>query len=350
MSMFRLVRRLSAVIALALMSAAGTAAPQAAESYRLSGPVTHGNLALYFLHGASRPGPVPLTLQEALRQRTVEMRETGSVNELQVINTGREAVYVQSGDIVKGGRQDRVLLVSMVLPPRSGVVPIAVFCVEAGRWTGRGGESAAQFESAEAMLPSRQAKIEMRVTADAVATRQQRVWDSVGSITGGLSANVGAPVASPRSETSLQLALENDQLGRKLAEFVAGLEASGQTEDDILGYVAVINGRLNGAEIYPSNGLFRKMWPRLLRASATEAIKDMDGERRPLPTADEVMGFLDTAHATVPDTRPALSDDTRTGAAKPARVLRSEKAMIYEYAPPATAREDAWVNRSYLAR
>ena len=47
---------------------------------------------------------------------------------------------MQSGDIVKGGQQDRVLTVSLMLPPKSGRIPIASFCVEQGRWPARGKE------------------------------------------------------------------------------------------------------------------------------------------------------------------------------------------------------------------
>jgi len=57
-----------------------------------------------------------------------------SVNALTVENTGKDEVFVQAGDIVKGGQQDRVLSVDLLLPPRSGEVTIAAFCVEHGRW------------------------------------------------------------------------------------------------------------------------------------------------------------------------------------------------------------------------
>ena len=104
----------------------------------ISGPYVHENLAVYFVHGPSAPGPVPLTLQEALAKGSVRVVETGEVNELKVENTGVEDVFIQSGDIVKGGQQDRVLTMSFVLPPKSGEVGLAAFCVEHGRWSGRG--------------------------------------------------------------------------------------------------------------------------------------------------------------------------------------------------------------------
>ena len=50
------------------------------------------------------------------------------------------------------------------------------------------------------------------------------------------------------------------------------LEQAGEKDDDVVGYVFAVNGKLNSADVYPSNGLFRKMWPKLLQASVTEAI------------------------------------------------------------------------------
>ena len=111
-----------AVASLAIFGFAA-AAPRPAfadTKTRISGPYTHENLAVYFIHGASAEGPVPLTLQEALDKGSVRILETGEVNELKIENTGAEEVFIQSGDIVKGGKQDRVLRLSFVLPPKSG--------------------------------------------------------------------------------------------------------------------------------------------------------------------------------------------------------------------------------------
>ena len=131
---------LAAALSLCLAPFAGGGAhAETSDDYRLSGPAVHGNLAIYFVHGQSRSGPIPLTLAEALAKKTIEVREIGEVNELQVENKGAEEIFIQAGDIVKGGQQDRVLSVSLVLKPHSGPLKIASFCVEQGRWSARGG-------------------------------------------------------------------------------------------------------------------------------------------------------------------------------------------------------------------
>jgi hypothetical protein len=343
---------LLAALSLCLAQLAGSNAnAEPGDDYRLSGPAVHGNLAIYFVHGKSRSGPVPLTLAEALAKKTIEVREIGQVNELQVENTGSEEIFIQSGDIVKGGQQDRVLSVSLLLKPHSGPLEIASFCVEQGRWSARGGEDAAKFSSANASLPSRAAKIEMAGTAlpqidgaDArsVSQRQREIWKSVTEIQGKLSSHLGAPVAAPPSRTSLQLALENGGLERAQAEYVKALQPLGETDDDIVGYIFAVNGKLNSADIYPSNGLFRKMWPKLLRASATEALGERNGAAQPAPPVAEASGFLAS-----PRDLPSVEKNAGSGGSIE---MRDSAKTLFMEAKPVAAPPSAWVHRNYLAK
>ncbi len=337
---------LAASAAMLAFGIAGNAS--APEGYRVSGPFVHENLAIYFIHGKGGNGPVPLTLAEALEKGAVRVHETSNVNELEIENLAAEELFVQTGDIVKGGKQDRVLTVSLTLPPRSGRVPIASFCVEQGRWTARGAESAQHFTSAASSVPSRKAKIAMRPVTpspgtdprlDSVAGRQGEVWRSVAETQARLSANVGAPVAAPLSRTSLQLSLENEKLAEVRAAYVKALTATGDKEGDIIGFVFAVNGKLNSADVYPSNGLFRKMWQKLLTASATEAIGEKDGTPAAPPATEAVLAFLDAAQGGKPSVK---NIDARVRL----ETREAPGALYYEAARP----DGAWVHRNYLAR
>src|SRR5204862_1450113 len=102
--------------------------PPQNDEYRLEGQSTHGNLSVFLVHGKHKiKGQTFITLQEALVQRKVIVRETREVNELSIENLSSEEVYVQSGDIVKGGQQDRTLVTDLILPPHSGKIPIDAF-------------------------------------------------------------------------------------------------------------------------------------------------------------------------------------------------------------------------------
>jgi hypothetical protein len=286
----------------------GWAGPAHADNIRITGPVVHANLALYFIHGTSAPGKVPLTLEEALAKGVVKVIETGDVNTLAIENLGDDEVFVQSGDLVKGGKQDRALTVSMLLPPKSGRIPIAAFCVEEGRWSARGGEDVRTFASSSTSVYSRAAKMAMKApepvpspnspvgrVGNDTGARQTEVWRSVRAAQDTLSRNVGAPVAAPQSRTSLQLAYENEKLQTARAAYLKALQPAGEKDSDIVGYVFAINGKINSADVYPSNGLFRKMWAKSIAANATEAIGEKSADAPTSPTLAVVQAFLDAA-------------------------------------------------------
>ena len=350
---------------LVLSALAAFGAAPSPDPVRVSGPVTRTNLTVYFIHGTSAPGKAPLTLEEALTKRVVEVRETGNVNQLEIENRGNEPVFIQAGDIVKGGQQDRTLMVSLLLPPKSGRIPIASFCVEQGRWSARGKEDVKTFASSSGHVPSRDMKIAMQAPAkapdpvtnaataaaggrgqtiapragDETSRKQRAVWDGVSSLQRKLADKVGAPVAAPESASSLQLALENKKLVTEQKAYVEALRKAGEASDDVVGYVFAINGQISSGDVYPSNALFRKMWAKLLNAGATEAI----GHRNDIPaaappTVEAVNGFLAGAGEGKKDERSltaGLRQETREG----------EKAYLFETASPT-----GFVHRNYLAK
>ena len=327
----------------------------AADGARVSGPIVYANLAIYLMHG-SAAGAVPLTLQEALAKGSVKVRETGSVNELTVENVGNDEVFVQAGDIVKGGRQDRVLSVDLLLPPRSGEVPIAAFCVEHGRWTARGNEDGRQFSSASSAMPSHVAMLAMRaqvgsgaaLASDPTAAyespaltgrSQQEIWATVKETQDSLTRSVGAPVAAPASPSSLQLSLESEKLKQAQAAYIGALQGAGESGDDIVGYVFAINGKINSADVYASNALFRKMWRKLLAANVTEAISEKDAAPAAPPSVKDVDGFLAAAQI-APESERKLNASVRLA-------TRDGDSSLYAE----TRRADgSWVHRNYLAK
>ncbi len=273
-------------------------------------------------------------------------------------NTGKDEVYVQAGDIVKGGQQDRVLSVDLLLPPRSGEVSIAAFCVEHGRWTARGNEDAGS--SPAPPRPCRRTKRKWRCgpmrwqrppsPADAPARTmayaggagmgqsQEEIWSTVRKTQDSLSRSVGAPVAAPASPSSLQLSLENEKLKQAQAAYIAALQGAGESGDDIVGYVFAINGKINSGDVYASNALFRKMWRKLLAANVTEAISEKDAAGAAPPSVKDVEAFLAAASTGVKTER-AINASVRLA-------TRDGDASLYAE----TRRADgSWVHRNYLA-
>ena len=333
-----------------------------AADVRISGPYTHDNLSIYLLHSTRKEADKKLlTLQEAMSQKKVVVYETGQVNQLAIENRSAEDVFIQSGDIVKGGQQDRVLSTDMVLPANSGKLPIASFCVESGRWTKRADEPARQFSLSDKALPSKPLKMAVRdqknqvqVWAEVAEAKAKLAVASEGTAAAGGGGNVGEGAGSGvgpsdsfvqhrlSSSTSMQLALENKRVVESTAAYVRSLAKILDGKNDAVGYAYSINGKLNSAEVYASHDLFVRMWPKMLDSTAAEALSERQvGETYQAPPPLEVTSALDAA-----DRGREVSKETagRMSVAK----KDSEKVILYEASD--ADRRGEWIHKSYVVK
>jgi hypothetical protein len=170
-----------------------------------------------------------------------------------------------------------------------------------------------------------------------VGIRQRQVWSSVAAAQERLSRSTGSDVRAKISQSSLQLALENEKLLAARDRYVKALKGAGDS-DDIVGFVFAINGKLNSGDVYPSHALFAKMWAKLLDASATEAVGLRNQPAGEAPTVAMVDDFLAKADAGKTSEQPL-----KFGMA---RVLNDADAGYRVEARVA----HGWVHRSYLAK
>ena len=346
------MRNLLLAAAAGVMATCGALAnpSDAAERpWRLSGGFAHENLEIFLVHAQHvERGPAPITLAEALARGTARVHETGDVNRLLVENLSADTpIYIESGDIVKGGKQDRLLTVDLILGPKSGLVPIASFFVEEGRWRPRGQEDAKQFDGNHTAAPGKRMKLIARqagfadTAVEPAGQSQGKVWQEVASTMDKLSARVGASVAAPESRSSLQLALENRALKQEVLRYVVSLGTAIDGHDDVVGFAFAINGKLNSAEMYGSPQLFAKRWLRLLEATAIEAVAERTDTFAAKPVSiDAVARFLADAESGTLAER-EIGDHTRW-----ARRETVEAVMFESKAP----RAGGFMHRSYLAK
>ena len=166
---------------------------------------------------------------------------------------------------------------------------------------------------------------------------QDKVWRGVADPQKKLEKNVRADVRSKRSRTSLQLSLENKALKRHLAGYLAALKAA-PADTRIVGLVVVINGKVGSADVYAHPALFRKMWPKLLHAAATEAVADQSRARfKPVPR-EAVARFLKQA-------REGGKAKIRRRGTVDVALRRNNKSIFTETRDG----KDGWVHRSYVA-
>ena len=268
---------------LAILIAAACGAPQATMTgggFRVSGPYAHENLAVYLVHSDIQETREFITLDEGLKSGTVKVSEKGEeqVSELLLENGGDVALFVQEGDRVKGGKQDRIVGLSFVVPPRSGPRPIPSFCVERGRWEG----SAKGFqEGSNGGLASKEVRAAAKVSGN-----QQEVWKEVDAINGVAPDRLGNTVKS----TSLNETADSPEARKAVEPFMASLASILAKHPDAVGVAFALNGTIEEVNVYPGHKLVAKLYPRLLESYALSAVLN----RKPgtAPTAADVTAFM----------------------------------------------------------
>lgn len=90
------------------------------------------------INNATAPPQNVLTLQQALGMRQVKLQEMpykngADINWLQITNKTSQNILVQSGELLAGGKQDRVVADTKIILPGSTDY-LHVYCVEKRRW------------------------------------------------------------------------------------------------------------------------------------------------------------------------------------------------------------------------
>jgi hypothetical protein len=205
------------------------------------------------------------------RERSFPVPQSGArVNQLALINNSDRPLVLLAGEIVTGGKQDRVVGRDRIIPAHSEPVALDVFCVEPHRWTGM----SAQFDgTASAMAqPS--------VRSKAMAERnQQEVWDEVAKSRMAFAASVPAPQAlAIQSSSSYAVAVQSGGVQRQLDLIAAPIEHSYEKlmqelrAQKAVGAVVAVNGEIIWADVFASPVLLEKYWPKLVRSYAAEAL------------------------------------------------------------------------------
>jgi len=259
--------------------------------FKILGPFTHRNLALYLVKGKDVIRKTEfVTLEQALKDGKVTVGETGNVRNLVISSKyAEEYVFIQAGDIVKGGKQDRTLSTDLIVPPGAKKIPLQSFCVESGRWRARGTEKADKFSRSTNQVASRDLRIASRYRRS-----QQEVWDNAAELQEKLSHNVGKSVKSPVSSSSLELTLGNKDVRKHAEDYVNALRNIIKDRKHIIGFVFAVNGQLNTAEVYGSEDLFSRLWSKLLRTAAVEAFAELKkGQYFKAPSTKAAAVFLE---------------------------------------------------------
>lgn len=309
------------------------------DEYSLSGPYPSGNLTVFLIHGPNRlQNHNLLTLEEAMQQSQVVVNETSNVNMLSIRNLSDKAVFLQSGDVVRGGLQDRALQFDLILP-MGKEMPLPTFCVEQGRWRRRQNESAQKFSSSANYVSGKQMKMAAKHSG-----RQTDVWASVNCHQRKLCQTAGFNSADLASESSFELTMESRSVRDASDQHIVKLGKIIDTARDVIGYAFAINGKMNCADIYASNQLFKKLWSKLLKSTAVEAVAELTGkENFSQPVLSDVLKFLMLAQKHQAKETYITEESVMT-------VQESDDALLYKTQWCNAAAGNNFIHCNYLAK
>jgi hypothetical protein len=301
-------------------------------SYAVSGPVAHGNLGVYFVHRGGGGAAQPIALHQAMAQGSARIAAPPN-GFPRIDNLSDQPIFVRAGTLLKGGLQDQAVMSTVIVPPHATDLALPVLCVENGRSAGRSGDDSTTFTTAGTLLPSEVGTLSLLTSASAspatLYLRQNGVWLAVDSIRSRLSERLGAAIASPRSPSSLPLALENELVEQAQQPFVAALQEAGEA-GDISGAVFAVDGRLVAADVYASPALFHQMWPKLVRAYAVQSLMAPNGAGPALPSAESAKAFIEPSSPDYAPVRAVTSSDTwvHVSHATPADATGLERTVL----------------------
>lgn len=251
------------------------------------------NLSVFILTGKETiNGKSYNILSEAMKNKEVVVNETGDVNRLSIDNNSDKYVFINSGDIVRGGKQDRTISYDVIIPPNTKNIPLESFCVEQGRWQQRENESLNAFSSNSKMLSSKDLKLAARHKKN-----QGEVWSKVSEqkqyLNEKLSKKTGyaVNVEDDKSNTSLELALDNKELEKLKKEYYSELKDLINTPNAV-GYAYAINGEIYGVDMYNNHQLFKDLWKKILESIIVEAISKEEENAKNTITENDVLAFM----------------------------------------------------------
>ena len=323
----------TAIVVPCLLQAGEVSQP---SGYALLDPIRSGNLTVFpVVASKSYDTGQFLTLDEGIRSGEVVVTEAGQaqglirrrpdtrpvprptgegeVNRLVLVNNSKRPLLLLAGEIVTGGKQDRVIGKDRIVPAESDPVDLSVFCVEPGRWTAASGKP--DFGTAREGVSALFANPAVRAKAMG-AKNQQQVWDEVRKSQHAMATAEAVVVAgaAPEVETQSSYArvMGNTEVAKQVDIVAKPIQQNYESvirqlrDKNAVGVVVAVNGEVVWADLFASTQLLQKYWPKLVRSYATEAVvtraKNAEASTR---QAQKFLDNLQGRHETA-DTEPGV--------------------------------------------
>ena len=243
----------------------GDAIAEFASRLVVSAPHRCNDLSVFLVSapGATLPD-VDMTLDQAVKRDLVEVTELGDseVNRLSVRSRAKEPVFVMGGEMLRGGKQDRIIADDLVLPARAEVT-VAVYCVEHGRWAlGSAGGGGGGFTAGHSLAPS---EVRQAGGGGGRGGGQPAVWDSV--------ARQQRSLKAESATGALRSVHDSQEVRNQIGPYLRAFSDLAEDNPRACGVVAMVGDEVLAADLFSSPTVFRKMWPDLLESYAIDAVE-----------------------------------------------------------------------------
>jgi hypothetical protein len=221
--------------------------------------------------------PEYLLLEDAISAgvaRITELSEGGSVPQLLFMNESERPVLLLDGEQLVGAKQNRVLNLTILAPPKQSVV-IPVSCVEAGRWRHESKEFRVSPQPQYARgRAARTAQVSESLQSSKTRHSDQgAVWDDI---------RQKAERMSAPSPTSAMNAMY-EKAAVPVEEYLRAFHwMEGQA-----GVAFGMGGQMVGLDLFDHPATMQRMFPKLLRSYALDALDEGAAE-----AAAEMNGLL----------------------------------------------------------
>ncbi|MCH7688800.1 MAG: hypothetical protein IH899_19315 [Planctomycetes bacterium] len=264
-------------------------------------------------------------LQDLVQQvRTASMDVDAEVNRLMVVNKSGKPLYLMPGEVIIGGSQDRTIAEETIIASSDKPVPLDVYCVEQGRWASRTiAETSEILERAflasvdleDVSLPklaeqATRGKFVASAGSLSKASRlavqdskdQSAVWERIAGantmrIAGAntmSSVNFsGGTIVGLVSTGAFTANYVDQNVLKQLEPYIDKLRKPISKRPKIVGVIVAINGKIESVDVFESTPLFRKLWPKLLKSYALDAVAVADNtEAKKTCTVADAKSFL----------------------------------------------------------
>jgi hypothetical protein len=277
--------------------------------WRLAQPVTYENLTVFPVVSAEEADTSGFaTLDEALASGAAIVTERGSymrrtrdgviqpqssgaqVNQLVLVNRGKRPLLLLAGEVVSGGKQDRIIGKDRIVPIGAEPLPLDVFCVEHGRWTDGGDKfGAAQLMvhpsvREKAAFDQDQGQVWAAVRSGSTSAMSQTV-EVTGSADGRAAAapqisagSISATIDSIAPTESYRKIYKSSRVGTSVETYAEEIDrrfrraTTDLKGERVVGVVVAYGSEVAWSDVFASSHLFETYWPKLLRSYVVEAL------------------------------------------------------------------------------